>query len=218
MTGKFEFYDVLGILVPGTLLTHIFIACFPQLVRLAPVKLSETVNTIVFTALIIFIGQLVQALASLVEPLLYWTWGGRPSDRALESGLGRYMPVETGDRIRGKLRRVLGEQATTGSLFLYAMQRAESPESGRVVKFNALYAYHRGLIVLVLAGLILVILSAFFGALSFTPKSEILGICITLVLVLILVWHRTRQRAMYYVREVLLTAERILDAAPSLPV
>lgn len=213
VTEKFEFYDLLGILVPGTLLVYVSLLCFPQIVRPVPVKFPDAVNTIIFTVLIIFVGQLVQALASLIEPLLYWTWGGRPSDRALGSGLGRYMPADTGDRIRRKLQRALGEEATTNSLFLYAMQRAEAAGSGRVAKFNGLYAYHRALILLVLSSLLLVMLSAYFGALSLASRWEVAGICIALALVLILVWHRARQRAMYYVREVLLTAERLLDTA-----
>lgn len=89
LADKFEFYDILGILVPGVLLAYVFLVCFPGAAALVPPKMSDALNTIAFSAMAIFVGQLVQAVASMLEGPLYKTWGGRPSERALRSGLGR---------------------------------------------------------------------------------------------------------------------------------
>jgi hypothetical protein len=212
MADKFEFYDILGILVPGVLLVYVFLVCFPGTTILVPPKMSDALNSIAFTALAIFIGQLVQAIASLLEGPLYRTWGGRPSERALHSGLGpRYLPDATAKRIRAKLKKVAGEHATDRDMFLYAMQRAEGANSARVSKFNALFAYHRVLLVLCLAAFILITTSAFIGALAALPRWKLVLLAGATLAVFVLVWHRTRQRAYYYVREVLLTAERAID-------
>jgi hypothetical protein len=123
---KLELYDILGILVPGVLLVYVFLLCFPGTTALVPPKMSDALNTIAFTAMSIFVGQLIQAIASVLEGPLYRTWGGRPSERALHSGLGpRYLPEATAPRIRAKLKAVAGEHATDRDLFIYAMQRAE---------------------------------------------------------------------------------------------
>ena len=126
MADKFEFYYILGILVPGVLLVYVFLVCFPGATTVVPPKMSDALNALAFTALAIFVGQLVQAIASLLEGPLYWTWGGRPSERALRSGLGpRYLPDGTAKRIRTKLKKAVGEHATDRDLFIYAMGRAE---------------------------------------------------------------------------------------------
>jgi hypothetical protein len=188
MTDKFEFYDMLGVLVPGVLLVYVLLVCFPGVTTLVPPKMSDALNTIAFTALAIFIGQLVLAVGSLVEGLLYKTWGGRPSERALHSGLGpRYLPDATAKRIRTKLKKVAGENATDRDLFIYAMGRAEGGNSVRVSKFNALFAYHRALLVLCLVAFILIVTSAFVGALAALPRWKLVLLAGTAFVVFILV-------------------------------
>jgi hypothetical protein len=218
MADKFEFYDILGVLVPGVLLVYVFLVCFPGITTLVPPKMSDALNTITFTGMVIFIGQLVLAVASLLEGLLYKTWGGRPSERALQSGLGpRYLPDATAKRIRTKLKKVAGENATDRDLFIYAMSRSEGANSVRVSKFNALFACHRALLVLCLVAFIFIVTSAFVGSLAVLPRWKLVLLAGAAFVVFILVWHRTRQRAYYYVREVLLTAERTLDAPADPP-
>jgi hypothetical protein len=50
-------------------------------------KMGDASNTIAFSAVAVFIGQLVQALASLPEPFLSKTWKGKSSTLALTTGL-----------------------------------------------------------------------------------------------------------------------------------
>jgi hypothetical protein len=217
MVEKFELYDVLGILVPGTLLVALTLIFFPALSTSAiNVKFPDGFTVICLVALSVFAGNLVQAISSLIEPIVDRTWGGRKSEQGLLQGLGdRYLPTDTASRIRGKLASILGSNVKDRSLFLFAMQKAETSENSRVARFNALYAYHRAILCLTLISVGLLGLSMACGVAAYWPAYEraiALGIW---VLLLLITWNRTRQRAIYYVREVLLTAERVIDSQPS---
>jgi hypothetical protein len=212
MTDKFEIYDIIGVLVPGVLLVCVLPLFFPSVISLVSVmKFPEAFTVIALTALAVLIGHIIQSLASACEKPMYWTWGGRPSDRAFTVGLGdRYLPLDTATRIRTKLLQAC-PGASERSLFLYAMQRAET-SGGRTARFNALFAYHRAILVLT-AVVIALFLASFAGGLGSTlgwdQKTIIL---LSLALFLVLAWYRAKQRGFYYVREVLLKAEHDLDA------
>jgi hypothetical protein len=215
MVDKFKIYELLSWVIPGTLLLCLVAVSFPSLAAAcSEVKFPDAFSVIALLALAIFVGNLVQAVASLIEPVLDWTWGGRPSERALRDGLGnRYLPKDSAERIRKKLEAALGVGASDRAIFLYAMQRAESAGSDRIGTFNALYAYHRALLVLSFAGLLALIIAVVSGHLPDLPWYGALGVIASGAVGLALVWHRTKQRAFYYVREVLHTAERLLDEA-----
>ncbi len=89
MIDKFDYYDILGIVIPGALLAYWVAVCFPQTAEIvAGAQLPEAVDVLAFVALAFFVGHLVQAAASVLERPLYWSWGGQPSERALREGLG----------------------------------------------------------------------------------------------------------------------------------
>ena len=212
MTEKLDYYDTLSFFVPGMLLLGWIVICFPSLVQLgSSANFPSAFATILLMALSLFLGQIVQAVASIIEPVIYWTWGGRPSDRAVKTGIKGYLPEETAIRIRKKLEKAIGEQTEDHSLFLFAMQSSDSAGVGRSRQFNSLYAYHRGLLILVLlSGIILLWSMKFGGAAAFSIWQNVAAfICV--ILLTVLIWYRAKQRAFYYVREVLLTAERVLD-------
>jgi hypothetical protein len=218
MVEKFEVYDLLGIVVPGTLLVGLTLILFPALSTPAiNVKLPDGFTVICLVALSVFAGNLVQAISSLVEPLVEKTWGGRMSEKGLSQGFGdRYLPTDSAARIRNKLASVLASDAVDRSLFLFAMQKAETSGNPRVGRFNALYAYHRAILTLMLMAVLLLALSMVCGlAVQWSPYQKTLAIGGAILLFLI-TWNRTRQRAVYYVREVLLTAERVIETNPGL--
>jgi hypothetical protein len=177
------------------------------------VRFPEAFTVIILLALAIFVGLLVQSISSLIEPILNWSWGGQPSDKALKDGLGtRYLPADTATRIRHKLAAKVGSQASDRSLFLYAMQQAETSGNSRVTKFNGLYAYHRAVFTLILVGIVLLLAAMRWGAIAEWSAREKIQTLAASAALLVLVWHRTKQRGFYYVREVLSTAERIIDS------
>jgi hypothetical protein len=212
MMEKLDYYDILTVIIPGTLLVIWIPICFPALSALvSTVNFPEAFEVIALTALAIFFGQIVQALASMIEPLIYKTWGGRPSDKALTEGLERYLPKDSATRIRGKLVTAVGKDTSDMSLFLFAMQLCTGASVSRVSQFNSLYAYHRSLFVLIVLAIGLLVASVVWGAASLWTLGGQLSVLIAFAMLLVLIWYRTKQRASYYVREVLLTAERVLE-------
>lgn len=212
MTDKFEIYDIIGVVVPGVLLACVLPLFFPGMVPLvSTVTFPEAFTVIALTALAVLAGHVVQAIASIVERPMYWSWGGRPSDRIFSDGLGdRYLPLDTAKRIKEKLLEIC-PGASDRSLFLYAMQRAECG-GGRTARFNALYAYHRAILILT-AVVIALYLASFAGGLASTlgwKRNTI--ILVSLAVFFVLAWYRAKQRGFYYAREVLLKAEHDLDA------
>lgn len=211
MAEKMDFYEVMGVLVPGSLLVLLLPTVFPGLaVALNAAVFPEAFKVIALTALAIFVGQVVLALGSLVEPLLFRTFGGRPSDLVFSHGLKGYVLPDAATRIKARLTDACGEEVTDHSLFHYAAHLAGTAKESRVPRFNALYAYHRSLVVLLVVALIALGVSAVWGAASALTVVQLTLAVLGLALLLWLFWYRTRQRACYYVRDVLLTAERVL--------
>lgn len=134
MLEKLEIYDVLGVLVPGVLIVcAIPLTSPPVAAAMAGAKLPGEFAFLGLLAASVFAGYLVQALASIAEPVLNKTWGGRPSELALDGKLpDRYLPADSAARIRAKLAALAQSSASTRSLFLIAMQRAETCSSTRV--------------------------------------------------------------------------------------
>ncbi|MBX7208548.1 MAG: hypothetical protein K1X78_09570 [Verrucomicrobiaceae bacterium] len=217
MTEKLDFYDVIGVLIPGTVFLCAGAICYPSLAsHLAIPQLPEAFAVIALVSLALLCGHVLQSLASFIEPLIEKTWGGRTSEKAFRSGLGeRYLPKESADRIAQALSKAMSVESGLRSKFLFAMQISETAGNSRVARFNALYAHFRVLLVMALVVLLMLIHASMWGALRSWPCSSKLGVCILASVVTALFWNRARQRAIYYVREVLLTAERTLLQRPA---
>lgn len=215
MQDKLEFYDILGVLVPGVLVVCALPLSLPAVAQaIADAKLPSEFAFVGLLAASIFTGYLVQAVASLTEGFLNWTWGGRPSERALKDGLGdRYLPASSAARIRAKLLATAEPNASARSLFLMALQRAESCGAARVARFNALYAFHRALVVLCALSLALFVISFWGGVASRLNSKQNAWTITALACLLVLLWFRAKQRGFYYVREVLLCAEQGLSSS-----
>lgn len=212
MNDKFDYYDLLSMLVPGTLLVGTVPFLFPSITStVSHTAFPDAFVVVILTALAVFLGQSVQAVASLIEPLLYWTWGGRPSDRALEKGIPHYLPGESAKRIKGKLQQWVQSEASDHALFLFAMQQADGADIGRARRFNSLYAYHRGLVVLLVIIIGMSAVSLKWGRLATWSWELQVTFIVTIGLLTLLMWHRAKQRANYYVREVLHVAERVFE-------
>lgn len=212
MLDKFEIYDVMGVLVPGVIVVGAIPLAFPDIAATASAThFPEAFGVIVLIAAAIFAGHFLQAIASLLEPVLNWTWGGRASELALTKGLGeRYLPFDMAMSIRAKLVTATSSEASIRSLFLFAMGLAESSQSSRAGKFNALYAYHRALLVLDVILILMFFASLLGGFAASLTHTQVIIILAILVVLLFILWRRTRERGFYYVREVLLCAGRQL--------
>jgi hypothetical protein len=223
MADKFDYYDILSTIVPGTIMLCWIPICFSSLLTVKGPKYPDAFAVLALTILALLIGQIIDAIASLFEPLLFRTFGGKPSDLLLSAqGLdGKYAFYMGGDalkRIKAKLVQAVGLEASDSSLFQYAIQRTDAVNAGRVSRFNSLYAYHRSLVILLVLLLSLFVISLRLGtATTWTPLGAFLLI-MALAAILLLAWKRAKQRAFYYAREVLYTIERVLDEkAPATP-
>lgn len=213
MSEKLELYDILSSLILGILAIVWVPICFPVLLTVKGPKYPDAFLAIVLVAAGVFTGQLIQALASMLEPLLFWAMDGRPSDQALAGKLSdRYFAKSEAERIKAKILTAMGgSEQTKGAIFRFAMQRSDAAGIGRAARFNSLYAYHRGLLVLVVLATITLFLSMKWGAAASWPLSLRWVSGVIALLLLLLFWNRTKQRGIYYAREVLLTAERVID-------
>ncbi len=212
MTTKLTIYDILGALVPGILLCCALYVLFDMDINaFQPGKIPDAFIVLALTAMSLFLGHVIQSISSLAEPVLNYTWGGRPSDRAFSSGLGdRYLPSDIGKRLLQLLKQQDGDELSERGAFLKAMSIAEADGKSRASQFNGSYAYHRSLVILLLTVTVLSFASKLWGRLSNTTCGQFSLILLVLVALSLLFWYRCKQRAYYYVREVICTAERIL--------
>jgi hypothetical protein len=212
---RIDYYDLLGVVIPGVLLSYWTAICFPEISEVAAsAALPDAVDVIGFGAVAIFLGHIVQAIASALEEPLHRSWGGRPSMRALSGGLGeRYISKEAGERICKGLVSVAGEGASHQDLFRIALNRANAAPASRSEKFNALYGYHRSLLVVVAIGWLLLVASRSWGAAATWSDGAFWAAAIAFTVTFLLLWHRTRQRAYHFVQETLYVAEQTLESA-----
>lgn len=212
MLEKIDYYDALGVLLPGTLMVAWVPICFPTILLIRVPEYPDLFVGLVLVALAIVVGQLVQAIASMLEPLLWATWGGMHSHRAMKGQLPRCLPTAEVERIKVRLAAYARGNTSDGALFRCAMQLADGAAVGRVAKFNALYAYHRNLAATGFLCLALFIASAaFHGAAAGLSRGMVIAGTAAAVAVTAILWNRARQRSMYYVTEVLMTAENVLS-------
>jgi hypothetical protein len=100
MTDKLNLYDLLGSLVPETLLIAAAAILFPALSPAIAVSLPSEFVVFALLAVALVAGLVLQTLGSALEPLLFMAFGGRPSDLALTGTLGeRYLPADAATRI-----------------------------------------------------------------------------------------------------------------------
>jgi len=185
---KFKFYDVLSHLIPGFVVYVIFL----------------NMNGLTFkndfvvpaTAISFVIGYFVNTLASWMEDVFYWTWGGKPSSRLLDGKDIWKVRFYDHQKARTLLENEFGGKTTKNdALFSVAMRYATPEVNSRVGDFNANYAFSRVILTTIL------IASGFVLYMYHNSLNAYL-ICTLLILV---AWYRSKQRGYYFAREVLRT-------------
>lgn len=211
MTDKLEYYDILNTLVPGILLLFWVSVCFPVIMPILSPKFPEAFNILILTAVSIVLGFLIQSFADIFIAKNKRLWGGAPSDLILEGRAEHTLDKHTVRRIKEQLRAAMGDAtASDDAIFYFALQHSESIGAGRASRFHSLEACHESLLALIIAGIVLFTASICWGAGNAWTISEQFILLITLFLSLIMIFLRTKDRKYYFVREVLLTAERIV--------
>lgn len=211
--NKLSYYDVLGHLVPGL----VFLSCLGIVLinvgnEIPKIPGGEGVKVMLLTACAYYIGHLLSGVGSLIQPILYFLWGGKPSRRILITDTSFLHP-----EMRGVIKRDLVQKCNLpekipdkrqkraeylDALFGYAQSVCNKENLGRVAEFNAAYALHRSLF---MAALLAGVISIYLISL---PSASIESNLVKLLVVSYFVaagisFCRARQRAYYFVREVL---------------
>lgn len=199
---NFKYYDIMSSLVAGYVLLVIGMYSFQ----------IEYKNdyTVAYLAFAFICGYVINSVGSLLEPIYYFTIGGKPSTRLLMEDVKKhcwtynlFIPKNTGiKKVRfyetKNVRKILlkgleNENPSEDRLFSKAMREVNGIQDSRVPDFNAHYALSRTILTTVLISTILLLLSSYSSYWQSYLSIVVLLIC----------WNRYKERAYYYAREVL---------------
>lgn len=198
---EFKYYDVLSSLVVGYVVLIIGMYSFQ-------IEYNSD-YTVAYLAIAFLCGYIINSIGSLLEPIYYFTIGGKPSNRLLDDGKKKhcwfynlFVPKNTGIKKAcfyetTTARKLLlegfeDEDPKEDRLFSKAMRTVNGDQDTRVPDFLAHYALSRTILTTVLISSLLIIYA--------NPNNWQSYLSIVLVLIC---WNRYRERAYYYAREVL---------------
>ncbi|MBR5907085.1 MAG: hypothetical protein IKZ50_01665 [Bacteroidales bacterium] len=188
---SFKYYDLLSNLTIGIIVFYAIWKCF-----LPDSDISEWV---VIPAGYV-VGYFVDAISSLIEPLLFRTICGRPSDKLLTpipgqkwTGIKKVKFYHAEEAVKALREDTRDDEADTGKMFGYAMRMVNANKDCRVPDFNGHYALSRVILTTVIFTVVIVEIK-FFCVWYSWPIS---------LAVLFLAWNRFMERGYYYAREVL---------------
>lgn len=212
MLEHFDLYDITTSLLHGVLILAALLFLFPQLNEtLNLLSLPESLSVIIFISIAYVTGQIITIISSLSENLLFITFGGKPSDKVF---IGKFpvehLPMGIVSSAKEKLQKSLGGTSSDSALFLKAASIARKAEGSWSEIHNRMYAFNRSAIITYLAILSLFIISCFYGRFVSYTCCQKFWIVIGFIIVILLHWKRAKQRALYYVREVIIVSEREL--------
>lgn len=188
---NFKYYDLLSNLIVGVVAVFaLWKIVFPEL------EISDWL----ILPMGYVLGYFLDAIASLIEPILFKIICGKPSDRLLTplpgkdwTGINKvrfYFPKKAIDTLR---KDTGDERATTDKLFGYAKGIVSANTDGRVADFRGHYALARVVLTTALIAVVLVEIKYYDVWYSWLIS----------IIVLFLSWNRYRERGYYYAREVL---------------
>ena len=188
---SFKYYDLLSNLTVGIVALYaIWKLLFPDL------DISEWV--VIPCGYVV--GYFLNAISSLIEPFLFCTICGKPSDKLLTpvpgqkwTGIKKVKFYFTEEAVKSLKKDTGDAEATTDKMFGYAMRMANPNKDSRVPDFNGHYALAR--VILTTALIVIVLVEVRFYTIWYLwPIS---------LAVLYLAWNRYKVRGYYYAREVL---------------
>lgn len=188
---NFKYYDLLSNLTVGVVVFYaVWQLLFPQL------EMSEWV--VVPAGYIV--GYFLNAFSSFIEPFLYKTICGMPSDRLLTpvpgqqwTGIRKVKFYFTNEAVNTLRQDIQDENADTRKMFGYAMRAVNANKDNRVPDFNGHYALSRVILTTVIVVLFVIEVRYYDVWYSWLIS---LG-------VLMLAWNRFRECGYYFAREVL---------------
>lgn len=188
---NFKYYDLLSNLTTGVIaLFVIWHCCFPL------ISISEWV---VLPAGYV-VGFFLNSFASLIEPVLFKTICGKPSDKLLTPIPGQNWTGTKKIRfyfakdVIGLLRKDTGDDdASPDKMFGYAMNIVNGLNDSRVSDFNGHYAMSRAVFASILVSIVFVEICYYYVWYSWVVS----------IVLLLLAWNRFKEYGYYYAKEVL---------------
>ncbi len=216
---QFKIYDVLASLIPGLIVVSVAIPFYVFMTnnvelfeqKLGVYKDISGIITSVFLVGSYLVGYIIHAMGSWSEPILWFTWGGKPSENLFKNKSKRLQLVEVDtifNFLKSKssnepLKDKTKEDFTKGDLrelFQLAKnianQKSRDGIKERIAEFNNSYIFSRNVLISYLTSSILI------AILVFQNIVHIWALIILIVFFLVL-WYRCRDRAFYYSREIL---------------
>jgi hypothetical protein len=211
MEDKLSYYDIVAHIVPGTLVLGV-LALIPEVFGFTvPLPHSSVVTLAASIPVTYTIGQVVQALASFMQPVYYHLWGGMPSAVMLE-GKSKRLHGARLDKVVVALSVYFHTPAETtegrAALFSFAMALCNRNNLGRVDSFNASYAFHRALLttgIVTTSTLVVAIALSGLGISSAASsiRPSLIYLAVLAGLLTVVEFVRARQRGEYFSVEVL---------------
>jgi hypothetical protein len=210
MESKFSTYELLGYLLPGSMVVLIIcnsLAIYqPDLLQVFG---QETLAATAFLVASFVAGHFMQALSSgITERFLYWLSGGRPSDRLCKKGLagmkkGRWTQAKRSILLGLGFAKSLDEADAYEDDEAIKVCFKSSRKLGECERFNGLYALNRALLASLLISLVVVVVLTWS---NWSDHKNLWPLVITVFLFLVQL-NRYRQRGEYLVIEVVSQTE-----------
>ena len=183
---NFKIYDILSALIPGFLVLGAFL-------YIGEISFDK-IPVIFLTVFAYLIGYMINSLSSWLESILFFSWGGKPSDKLLKGeGIWKIKFYEY-EKVKKMLKKESEkDKPKNDELFQIAMRYAFSSGNQRVNDFNNGFSFSRSVFVSALISLI---------ALSMEYYCDYRFYIISTIILFIL-WLRAKQRGYYFAREVL---------------
>jgi hypothetical protein len=208
--SQLTYYDIVAHVVPGTLVLGV-LALVPSVFGFTvPLPRSDALTLAAGLPVAYALGQVVQGVSSLLQPLYYRLWGGMPSAVILEGHSGRLSATRLADLLDTLAAPPAGGQTPEArrAVFASAMAVCNRYKLGRVGEFNASYAFHRALLttgvltsVMLTAALLLSELGIDSATSAFRPT--LVYLLVLALALTVIEFVRARQRGEYFVLEVL---------------
>jgi len=145
------------------------------------------------------VGYFLDAFSSLIEPVLYRTIGGKPSNVLLTPIEGqewtgiKKVKFFFSKQVVEELKHEIGDNATTDKMFSYVMRIVNTNTDCRIPDFRSHYALSRVILTVTAIAVTIAEIKYYYIWYSWGLSA----------IILYLAWNRFRERGYYYAREVL---------------
>lgn len=216
---QFKIFDIVVKLVPGLLIMTLVLPFMYFLSGGMEGQLSKSllafkdysaITTSIFFAVCFIIGTLINMISSEFEPILWWLWGGRPSNLLLNDKV-KNKPLNNPKDIFTFLQEKTNNPTLSaktieqfqdkdfGRLFQTAKnicnnQKDKTKADERIEDFLSNYIFTRNLLITMLLNILIAIAWYFLQGIS-------MWIVLLLIVVSMLFYYRCKKQAIYHTRE-----------------